>query len=162
MTFQTALKALLISVLLTSNSQAQEHFIKTFNSGSYQQLLRENAAQPFVLAIWSVDCPSCIKDMSVLSQVRQNHPDLKIITLSTDEPSATPEVKNILARHALNDLENWVFGSDDAQKLRYEIDPGWYGELPRTYFFSSEHSRTGKSGALKIEEFEAQLNTIKP
>lgn len=162
MTFQTALKALLITAFLTSNSHAAESYTKTFNPGSYQQILHENAAQPFVLAIWSVDCPSCIKDMSVLSQVRQNHPELKIIMLSTDEPGVASEAKNILTRHALSDLENWIFGSDDAQKLRYEIDPGWYGELPRTYFFNAEHNRIGKSGALKIEEFETQLNKIKP
>ncbi|AEG00288.1 TlpA family protein disulfide reductase [Methylomonas methanica] len=162
MTFQTALKVLLITAFLTSNSHAAENSTQTFNSGSYQQILSENAAQPFVLAIWSVDCPSCIKDMSVLSQIRQSHPDVKIIMLSTDEASATPEAANILTRHALNDLENWIFGSDDAQKLRYEIDPSWYGELPRTYFFNAEHKRIGKSGALKIEEFETQLDKIKP
>lgn len=162
MTFQTAFKVLLLTAFLAVNVQAEESFTKTFNSGSYQQILRENASQPFVLAIWSVDCPSCIKDMSVLSEIRQRHPELKIVLLSTDEPSATSETKNILAHHALSDLENWIFGGDDAQKLRYEIDPGWYGELPRTYFFNTEHGRVGKSGALKIDEFEAQIEKIKP
>lgn len=162
MTLKTAFIALLLTAFLAGNVQAGESFTKTFNSGSYQQILRENAAQPFVLAVWSVDCPSCIKDMSVLSQIRQGHPELKIILLSTDEPSATSEAKNILARHELGDLENWIFGSDDPQKLRYEIDPGWYGELPRTYFFNAEHGRVGKSGALRIDEFEAQIQKIKP
>ena len=162
MSLKHILAASLFTLISATPTLAQEKFIKTFNPGSYQQILRENAAQPFVLAIWSVDCPSCIKDMNVLSEIRRNHPDLKIILLSTDEPSATSEVKTILARHALNDLDNWVFGSDDAQKLRYEIDPSWYGELPRTYFYSSSHNRVGKSGALKIEEFEAQIAKIKP
>ncbi|MCQ8102779.1 hypothetical protein NP590_01575 [Methylomonas sp. SURF-2] len=162
MIIKPAPTALLLAALSIYDVQAQDSFTKTFNPGSYQQILRENAAQPFILAIWSVDCPSCIKDMSVLSEIRLKHPEIKIIMLSTDEPSATPEVKNILARHALNDLENWVFGDDDAQKLRYEIDPAWYGELPRTYFYSSTHTRIGKSGALKIEEFEAQIAKLSP
>ena len=162
MTSKTLFAGLLLSALAVSSSQAQEKFVKTFNPGSYQQILRENAAKPFILAVWSVDCPSCLKDMGVLNQIRQNHPDLKIVMLSTDDPSATSEVKNILARNRLGDLDNWIFGSDDAQKLRYEIDPGWYGELPRTYFFSSTHNRVGKSGALKIEEFETQISKIKP
>ncbi|QPK64225.1 hypothetical protein IVG45_04445 [Methylomonas sp. LL1] len=162
MTSKTVFAGLLLSALAVSSSQAQEKFVKTFNPGSYQQILRENAAKPFILAVWSVDCPSCLKDMGVLNQIRQNHPDLKIVMLSTDDPSATSEVKNILARNRLGDLDNWIFGSDDAQKLRYEIDPGWYGELPRTYFFSSTHNRVGKSGALKIEEFETQISKIKP
>lgn len=153
--------ALLLS-LTVSNSQAEEKYIKTFNPGSYQQILHENAGQPFVLAIWSVDCPSCIRDMNVLSQIRQAHPELKIVMLSTDEPDATQEVKTILARNNLSDLDNWLFGNQDAQKLRFEIDPSWYGELPRTYFFTSSHYRTGKSGALKMGDFEAQIGIIKP
>lgn len=160
MTLKQLLTICLLTFVSISSSQAEPQFVKSFNPGSYQQILRENANQAFVLAIWSVDCPSCIKDMTVLSQIRQHHPDLKIIMLSTDEPANTSEAKNILARHQLDDLENWIFGSDDAQKLRYEIDPGWYGELPRTYFFTSAHSRTGKSGALKIDEFEAQIAKI--
>jgi thiol-disulfide isomerase/thioredoxin len=160
MIFKQLLAAFLLIFTSISSSLAEPQFVKTFNPGSYQQILRENAGQAFVLAIWSVDCPSCIKDMTVLSQIRQSHPNLKIIMLSTDEPANTSEAKNILTRYQLNDLESWIFGSDDAQKLRYEIDPSWYGELPRTYFFTSTHSRTGKSGALKIEAFEAQIANI--
>lgn len=160
--FRTRLAALLLALCFANLGHAQEKFIKTFNSGSYQQILRENAGKPFILAIWSVDCPSCLKDMNVLYDIHQKHPDINIVMLSTDEPSTTTEVKGILARYQLGDLDNWIFGSDDAQKLRYEIDASWYGELPRTYFFSASHTRTGKSGALKIDEIEAQIAIIKP
>lgn len=141
-------------------AQAQERFIQTFNPGSLQQIMRENAAQPFVLAIWSVDCPSCLKDMLVINELRQKHPDLKIIMLSTDEPTAMQTVKGILARNDLSEVENWIFGTADAQKLRYEIDPSWYGELPRTYFYDKSGNRTAKSGALRIDEFETLIAKI--
>ncbi len=160
MSFNPFLAGCLLACLLTGNIQAQEKFIKTFNPGSYQQILRENAAQPFVLVIWSLDCPSCIKDMKVLSDIRSSHPDIKIVMLSTDEPANTAEVKNMLARNRLNDLDSWIFGSDDAQKLRYEIDSSWFGELPRTYFYNATHNRIGKSGAMNSTEFEAQLSKI--
>ena len=141
-------------------AHAQEKFIQTFNPGSLQQILRENAAQPFVLAIWSVDCPSCLKDMLVVNEIRQKHPELKIIMLSTDEPTAMQTVKGILARNDLMDIENWIFGTADSQKLRYEIDPSWYGELPRTYFYSASGNRTAKSGALRLDEFETLIAKI--
>ena len=130
---RTRLATLLLAVCFASVGQAQEKFIKTFNSGSYQQILRENAGEPFILAIWSVDCPSCLKDMDVLYDIHQKHPEIRIVMLSTDDPSTTTQVKGILARHQLGDLDNWVFGSEDAQKLRYEIDPSWYGELPNLF-----------------------------
>ena len=148
--------------VLSACVSAQDSFIKSFNPGSYQQILRENAAHPFILAIWSLDCPSCIKDMRILSEVKQKYPELKIILLSTDEPSAVPEVKAMLTKQNLADTENWIFGSDDAQKLRFEIDSSWFGELPRTYFFDQTHNRIGKSGALRLDEFEAHIDRIKP
>lgn len=152
----------IILIAMTASVFAQDGYIKTFNPGSYQQILRENATHPFILAIWSLDCPSCIKDMRILNEVKQKHPQLKIIMLSTDEPSATSEVKTMLTRQSLNDLDNWIFGNDDAQKLRFEIDSSWFGELPRTYFFDRTHNKIGKSGALRLDEFEAYIQRINP
>lgn len=160
--FTTRLAALLLVFCFANLGHAQEKPIKTFNSGSYQQILRENAGKPFILAIWSVDCPSCLKDMKVLYDIHQKHPDIKIVMLSTDPPNMMTEVQSILTKYQLDGLDNWIFGSDDTQKLRYEIDASWYGELPRTYFFSASHTRTGKSGALKNDEIEAQIANIKP
>ena len=160
--FKTSSTALLLTLAIASTGHAEESFVKTFNPGSYQQILNENEAKPFVLAIWSVDCPSCLKDMDVLYRLHQNHPDLKIVMLSTDEPEANTDVQSILSKHQLSTLDNWMFGNDDVDKMRYEIDPTWYGELPRTYFFTSSHARIGKSGALKLDEFETLIANIKP
>ncbi|MDD2760302.1 MAG: hypothetical protein PHH11_08410 [Methylomonas sp.] len=154
--------ALLTLLAASSTTRGDEHTLKTFATGSYQQILSENIEKPFVLAIWSIDCPSCLKDMDVLYQLHQRHPQLTMIMLSTDEPGASDQVNTILTQHKLDNLQNWIFGNDDAQKLRYEIDPGWYGELPRTYFFSSSHQRSGKSGALKLEELETRIADIIP
>lgn len=152
--------AILLAFAIASTCQAGPKTIKIFNSGSYQQILAENAEKPFMLAIWSIDCPSCLKDMDVLYTIHQKHPDIKLIMLSTDEPNASAEVDDTLTKHKLKDLENWMFGSDDAQKMRYEIDPRWYGELPRTYFFTSSHARVGVSGALQLKELESQLTKM--
>jgi len=100
--------------------------------------------------------------MKVISDLRVSHPEITIVMISTDEPANTSQVKSLLARNGLNDLENWIFGSDDAQKLRYEIDSSWFGELPRTYFYNASHNRVGISGALNSVAFEAQIAKIKP
>ena len=36
-----------------------------------------------------------------------------------------------------------------------EIDPQWFGELPRTYFLDSKHQREGISGALSYEDYQS-------
>ena len=158
------IKTILTTLLLSLSStlcQADVQAIKPFTAGSYQQILQETSNKGFMLVIWSLDCSTCIKDMELLSSIHKNRPELKIILLSTDEPAANPEIQTMLEKHHLLDVENWVFADDNSQKLRYEIDPSWYSELPRTYFFSASHQREGVSGALKPEDYTAKFNKMK-
>jgi thiol-disulfide isomerase/thioredoxin len=136
---------------------AQPIALKPFTFESYQQILEDHAMQPFMLVIWSIDCPSCVKDMALIEQIHQNQPELKIVMLSTDDVSASEQIEKILQQNHLADLENWVFADTNSQKLRYQIDPKWYGELPRTYFFDAAHHREGISGVLSQEKLDAQL-----
>ncbi|MBD9357927.1 TlpA family protein disulfide reductase [Methylomonas albis] len=155
------LAGLTLTTIFMSSVSADQPEIKPFTPGSYQQILAASPNQPLMLAIWSVDCPSCLKDMDTLSKLHEKHPALKIVMLATDDVEALPEIKRIIDSHKLGGLENWAFASDNPEKLRYEIDPAWYGELPRTYFFDAGHQRLGKSGAMSLEEFEAQFSKLK-
>ncbi|MFU8790212.1 MAG: hypothetical protein ACNA7G_14370 [Methylobacter sp.] len=60
----------------------------------------------------------------------------------------------------LSGIENWVYANENTQKLQFEIDPGWYGELPRTYFFDSSHQCTGVSGTLSKADYDEMFGKI--
>jgi thiol-disulfide isomerase/thioredoxin len=135
-------------------SRADQATLKPFVAGSYQQLLDSNVNKPFMLVIWSITCSSCLKDMALLNKMHKANPNINMIMLATDDVTATDEVQQILAKNELTELENWLFADDNPQKLRYEIDPKWYGELPRTYFLNKKHDREGISGVLSQEDYE--------
>jgi len=151
---------LLLFLFATGCSHAEQINLRPFVAGSYKQILSQNANQPFVLTLWSITCPSCLKDMALINELHKAHPKLKIILLTTDDLSAGEQVSNILSKSDLASLENWVYADENTQKLQYEIDPKWYGELPRTYFFDSTHQRTGISGVISKQDYEAQLASI--
>ena len=151
---------LLMLVVLANTARAESPVLKPFVSGSYQQLLTSNVGKPFMLAVWSITCPSCIKDMAVLSAVHKAHPEIKIVMLSTDDIAESAEAQKILAANQLAELENWIYAEENTQKLQFELDPKWYGELPRTYFFDKAQQRDGVSGVLSKEDYEARLNKI--
>jgi hypothetical protein len=155
--FLNLLCVLLAAFNFSANGQTA---LKPFISGSYQQLLATNANNPFMLVVWSVDCSSCLKEMALLSDIQKNNPNIKMIMLATDELSANEQIEQILKQHQLDGIENWVFADENSQKLRFEIDPKWYGELPRTYFFDSAHQRTGISGVMSKEAYEAMFAKI--
>jgi thiol-disulfide isomerase/thioredoxin len=128
--------------------------LKPFIPGSYQQLLDHNPNKPFILVIWSITCSSCLKDMALLNKLHKANPKVNMVMLATDDASATDDIQKILAKNDLTGLENWIFADENPQKLRYEIDPKWYGELPRTYFLNKKHEREGVSGVLSQEDYE--------
>ncbi len=151
---------LVFIILNTFNIIPAQADSSAFTSGSYQKILAANTNQPFMLILWSVDCSSCLKEMTLLSDIYKNNPDIKMIMLATDGISDKMQIEQILEQHQLAEIENWVFADENSQKLRFEIDPKWYGELPRTYFFDSAHQRTGISGVMSKKEYEAMFAKI--
>jgi hypothetical protein len=53
-----------------------------------------------MLVIWSMNCPSCLKDMVLLSSIHKSKPELKIIMLAMDDESATDQIELILKKIA--------------------------------------------------------------
>ncbi|MDO9470319.1 MAG: TlpA family protein disulfide reductase [Nitrosomonas sp.] len=152
-------KILLIYVFVLSFSfvlpaSAEQVQLKHFVPGSYQKLLKNKPDKPFMLVIWSTTCSSCMEKMTLLSDLTKIRPEVNIVMLATDDVSANDLIQTVLAKNELTNLEHWIFAEENAQKLRYEIDPKWYGELPRTYFLNKNHERHGISGALSSEDYK--------
>ena len=152
--------SVILLTLLNSPAQAGQPALKEFTSGSYQRILASNANQPFMLVVWSITCSSCLKDMALLSNIHKERPELKMIMLASDDISETGQIQSILENSQLSGIENWVYADENTQKLQFEIDPKWYGELPRTYFFDKAHQREGVSGVLSKEDYEVRFTKI--
>jgi GH35 family endo-1,4-beta-xylanase len=80
--------------------------------------------------------------------------------LAVDDISETDQIQAILKKNQLSDIENWGYADENTQKLQFSIDPKWYGELPRTYFFDKAHQREGVSGVLSEADYDARLIKI--
>lgn len=148
---------IVLTMLVAVSARAESKPLQPFVDGSYQQILSAHEGRPLVLVIWSLTCSSCLKEMRSLNAWRQSTPDLEMILLSTDDISEQDEVLQMLRKHELDGLENWIFADENAQKLRFQIDPRWYGELPRMYFFNAKHEREGVSGVLSEQQYRERI-----
>lgn len=142
----------LAPVQATQNSPSE---LKQFLPASFHKMLDSRPGQPLMLTIWSKTCTICMQKMPLLSELKKAWPDIHVITLSTDDVADSNQIKEILDEHGLDTAENWIFADSNAQRLRYEIDPKWFGELPRTYFIDKTGQRKGISGGLSREQYEA-------
>ena len=151
---------ILLFALLNNFAEANQSDLKPFDAGSYQKILTNNANKPFLFIIWSITCSSCLKEMPLIGAIHQKNPQLKIIMLAADDISEVDQIQAILKKNSLSDVESWSYASENTQKLQFEIDPKWYGELPRTYFFDKKHQRDGMSGVLSELDYNTKLAKI--
>lgn len=132
--------------------------LNPFVSGSLQQIVDARKGQPFLLVMWSPDCASCRKELGMLAAIRKKEPAIDIVMIATDEEANPEDLSRFLVENRLDDIESWYFSGSNSKKLRYEVDSGWYGEIPRTYFYSADHERVGVSGLLKPAQLDTWLS----
>ena len=148
----TRVTLLLLALLVGAAAQAAE--LKPFVAGSMQQIRATHAGRPFVLVLWSLTCSHCQEELAQLGTLQRKHPQLNVVLISTDTPDDAAALTVTLARHRLARAEAWVYADAFAERLRFEVDPRWGGELPRTYFYDRAHAVTVRSGALAPAELE--------
>jgi thiol-disulfide isomerase/thioredoxin len=136
---------LLVAALLTVTTVRADNF-KAFTSDSFEQIKAAYAGEEFLVGLWSVDCPPCLAELQFMGEVLKLNPDLPYVLISTDPIEDREFALDFLEDFQLADMESWMFADSFVERLRFSIDPGWYGELPRSYFFDASHSVKSHSG----------------
>jgi thiol-disulfide isomerase/thioredoxin len=104
--------------------------------------------QPLIISFWSIDCPYCIDDLKKLGKALSKNTNVKLITVCVDGKESAKKAERILSQANLPKHEKYQYAEVDEDRLRYNIDPAWYGELPRTYFYDAAHQVTALSGKI--------------
>ena len=104
--------------------------------------------QPLIISFWSIDCPYCIDDLKKLGKALSKNTNVQLITVCVDGRESAKKAERILSQANLPKHEQYQYAEVDEDRLRYNIDPAWYGELPRTYFYDAAHQVTPLSGKI--------------
>jgi len=146
--------SLALLLALTLPAAAQE--LKPFVAGSIKEITAARQGKPFILGMWSLTCAHCREEFALLSGLVKKHPDLDLVLIATDTPEESEAISATLRLSGLGGAEAWVFADPFAERLRFEIDPKWHGELPRTYLYDPSHKAqafSGKPDALQMEQW---------
>ena len=152
----------LLVFLLASLSIAHARPTQTiheFGTDSLATITAKQKGHTFVLVIWSLDCEYCQSSLATLSREKREHPDLRVVTLSTDslaDKQTAIQIKKKLASLGLT-ANAWAFGDAPPEQLRYAIDQKWHGEMPRSYWFDSGGASTAMSGEITSDKVEKML-----
>jgi thiol-disulfide isomerase/thioredoxin len=120
---------------------------RDFDAKSLARLKQDHAGKPFVLALWSIHCEPCLRELPQWTALQQRHPGVRIVLVATDPRKQRAALTRALERYSVSGVELWAFADDYEERVRFSIDPRWRGELPRTYLFDAMHRAEARSGA---------------
>jgi thiol-disulfide isomerase/thioredoxin len=135
---RTICSAMILLASLVATSASEQTKLKSFERGSWQKLLRSHAGRPTLVHFWGVTCGPCKVELPELGEFMKHHPSVDVVTIDADlVPNSDAAAMSMLKDAGLSSAENWMFSDGFAERLRYEVDPAWQGDIPRTILISS-------------------------
>jgi len=140
--------------------------LRPFVRGSWQQIRSGHVGRPFVVHFWGVTCGPCRVEMPNWGKLLADRPDLDLVLINADLVPDDPDAAfAMLDRAGLAKADNWIFNDGFVERLRYEIDPRWSGEIPLTYLIGRDGARTtieGVADLSKIRQWLAEQGGDRP
>ena len=97
----------------------------------------------------------CPQELRALGELKKRQPGLDIVLVAADSTEEAAQGAELATRFGLGRVEQWVFADEMPERLRFEIDPRWHGELPRTHFYDRAHRVEAVSGVVPARRLGA-------
>jgi thiol-disulfide isomerase/thioredoxin len=156
---QFAAGLLLMALLASAPASEGQSELKSFGRGSWQQLLRAHAGRPTLVQFWGVTCGPCKVELPLLGAFMRDHQGVDVVTISADlVPNLPAATRSMLQKSGLGSAENWIFDDGFVERLRFEVDPTWQGEIPRTLLIATDGAITTIEGSADLAEIGKWLD----
>ncbi len=130
-----------------------------FVRGSWLQVRRTHAGQPLVVHFWGITCAPCMAELPNWGQLQRERPDAGIVFVAADPvPIEKPQIAAAVAKARIGAGENWMFADAFGDRLRYEVNPAWAGELPYTAMVGRDGQASFVSGVTDLRTIRAWLD----
>jgi len=149
----------LVILASTSVGSATIDNLREFQRGSWNEIRRSHAGKPTIVHIWGVTCGPCRTEMPLWGAFLRERHDVGLVLIDADlVPNESGAVAAMLDQAGLSTAENWTFGDGFVEPLRYEIDPQWRGEIPRTVLIAADGATTVLEGVADFAEIRRWLD----
>jgi thiol-disulfide isomerase/thioredoxin len=149
----------LLVLATTSADSATVDRLHEFQRGSWNEIRQSHHGKPVVVHVWGVTCGPCRTEMPEWGALLRERPDMNLVLIDADlVPNEAGAVATMLDQAGLGGAENWVFGDDFVEPLRYEVDPQWRGEIPRTMLIGRDGATTVMEGVVDLAAIRTWLD----
>ncbi|QWD77441.1 TlpA disulfide reductase family protein [Polynucleobacter sp. MWH-Svant-W18] len=155
------LLAFVLAAGLMSLAYADKPGLKSYQMGDWSTLVKSANGSPIAIHFWGVTCPACVKEMPLWGSFLKGQPNAKVIFIQVDDVSIE-SMQKMLAKAGLDKANNYYIAGSFDERLRYEIDPKWYGETPTTIFIDQKGKATRQTGLIDFQKLKSFLNAGVP
>lgn len=148
--------AIVLGLLLAMPAWAGD--IRPFGPDSWAALRAGHAGRPLVVHLWSLTCAPCLAELPQWGRVK----DVDLVLVSTDPIEQAPRMAATLHKAGLDRVESWAFADPFTERLRFQIDRRWRGELPRTLLIGPDGATEMVSGTMDPERLSQWLARQEP
>lgn len=143
-------------LLITLSAAASEP--SPFGRGSWEELRRVHEGRPTIVHFWGLTCGPCLVELPEWGRFAQSTKEADIVMVAADPVPEDPEqLAATLAKAGLSPVESWRFMDRFTERLQYEIDPNWRGELPLTILLGRDGSVRSVLGTVDFAEMRAWI-----
>lgn len=147
----------LIGLVAIGTAQARDPL--PFERGSWAKLRAAHAGHPTVVHFWGLTCGPCLAELPNWARLLAERKDLGLVLVAADPgPQDPARLAAALDQAGLGSAESWAFADRFYERLRYEIDPVWAGELPRTEMIALDGTVTVLRGVADLGKVRAWLD----
>jgi thiol-disulfide isomerase/thioredoxin len=144
----------LLLLLLSSPALAQGP--QPFVRGSWQELRHEHAGRPIIVHFWGLTCGPCLVELPRWGEFISDKPGVDVVMVAADlVVGERKAIAGVLAKAGCAAAESWMFADPFTERLAYEVDPSWAGELPYTLLVRADGSVTAILGEVNFSELHA-------
>ncbi len=141
-----SLLAFVILSLVATSALAID--FKPYGRGAFAQIAKAHAGRPLMIHFWSVTCPPCIAELPQWSKMSAERRDVDIVFVNVDSDEDRARAEARAEKAGLGKATHYGFADDFVEKLYFEADTTWRGELPFTTLLAPGGGITAVTGAI--------------
>jgi thiol-disulfide isomerase/thioredoxin len=138
--------AIVVATLVASSAFAID--FKPYGRGAFAQLTKAHVGRPLMIHFWSVTCPPCLVELQQWAKMIAERKDVDIVFVNVDSDEDRARAQARAEKAGLGKAVHYGFADDFVEKLYFEADTTWRGELPFTALVSPGGKVTAITGAI--------------
>lgn len=144
----TALLAAAAAFCVLAGVPARAMEFKPYGRGSFAELRGAHAGRPLIVHFWSAACAPCLAELPDWSKIARETKGADIVFVNTDGDADRPRAAMRLDKAGLAQAAHYGFADSFAERLYFEADRTWRGELPFTALVGADGGLVTVIGAV--------------